>query len=77
MNPADQPAFPVSGDQSIDHNYRAQSGISGLTKLEWFASIALQGYCASAHAPPTKLAAIAFDVAQAMCDEAAKRKAGK
>ena len=49
---------------------------TGLTKLEHFAGLALQGMCARERTEYTTViqrAKIAFDYAQAMCDEAERR----
>lgn len=73
----DEPAFP-----EIRGHLTTPDDTPGLTKLEWFAGMALQGLSSNPDpqllkAEPAKLSAWAFDAAEAMCAEAAKRKAGK
>lgn len=63
------PAFPeIHGEKA--------STVSGLTRLEWFAGMAVAGLLANPQrCSPEATATQAFDQAKAMCDEAAKRSA--
>jgi hypothetical protein len=45
MKKADEPAFPVTPEQARQ-SYSHLGSISGLTKREWFAGMAMQGLLA-------------------------------
>jgi len=72
MSAKTDPAFPfVVNDRSLN-----KYAMCGLTKLEWFAGMALQGLLADGSRIDlyTNIAKASFDLAEAMIAEREKRK---
>lgn len=73
VNNGDMPAMPQSGAFSVadDFNSSEDMGGVGLSKLEHFAGLAMQGFCSKSQAPDAlatvgKVAAVSVEMAKAL-----------
>ena len=73
MNNKDMPAMPQNGAFSLadDFNRSVDMGGMGLTKLEHFAGLAMQGFCSRDQTPDTlatvnKIAGVSVEMAKAL-----------
>ena len=68
----DEPAFPQLYDQLLGNGSEVRIPLQGLTKREYFAAMALQGYCSHAEiglGSPKELAELAADAAESLLCE--------
>lgn len=76
MNNADMPAMPQSGTEGVSGHTNSSEdwGGKGLTKLEHFAGLAMQGLCSKSSVPDTlstvnKVAAVSVEMAKALLQQ--------
>ena len=72
MSPKNDPAFPLIAHDRRCDNWCCEGEHQGITKLEWFAGMALTGI--NMNNAPILIAEFAYSVAEAMIAESEKRK---